>query len=92
MLRRSPGSCGTTREPALSAVTIADRIFAFTEAAAMAYGEIMSAAARQGRPMTAPDGNDRGHLRASTGGRRATRHLPHFATTTSLELICPWEF
>jgi predicted nucleic acid-binding protein len=32
------------------------RIFPFTEAAVLAYGDIMSAALRQGRPMTAPDG------------------------------------
>jgi predicted nucleic acid-binding protein len=34
----------------------ADRIFPLTEAAALAYGDIMSAALRQGRTMTAPDG------------------------------------
>jgi predicted nucleic acid-binding protein len=32
----------------------ADRIFGFTEAAALAYGDIMSAAVQKGRPMTAP--------------------------------------
>lgn len=34
----------------------ADRIFGLTEEAAMAYGEIMSTAMRQGRGMSAPDG------------------------------------
>jgi predicted nucleic acid-binding protein len=34
----------------------ADRIFPFTEAAAVDYGDIMSAALRQGGPMSAPDG------------------------------------
>ena len=34
----------------------ADRFFPLTEAAALGYGDIMSAALRQGRPMTAPDG------------------------------------
>jgi predicted nucleic acid-binding protein len=68
----------------------ADRIFAFTEAAALAYGEIMSAAARQGRPMTAPDGMIAAIARIN-GGRLATRNLPHFATT-DLELISPWDF
>jgi predicted nucleic acid-binding protein len=34
----------------------ADRTFASTEAAALAYGDSMGAALRQGRAMTAPDG------------------------------------
>jgi predicted nucleic acid-binding protein len=38
----------------------ADRIFGFTEAAALTYGDIIGGAARQGRPMSAPDGYDRG--------------------------------
>jgi predicted nucleic acid-binding protein len=68
----------------------ADRIFAFTEAAALAYGDIMSTALRQGRPMTAPDGMIAAIARIN-GGRLATRNLADFATT-SLELICPWDF
>lgn len=68
----------------------ADRIFAFTEAAALAYGDIMSAALRQGRPMTAPDGMIAAITRIN-GGRLATRNLADFATT-GLELICPWDF
>ena len=68
----------------------ADRIFAFTEAAAIAYGDIMSAAVRQGRPMTAPDGMIAAIARVN-GGRLATRNLADF-TTTGLELICPWDF
>ena len=67
-----------------------DRIFPFTEAAALAYGDIMSAAPRQGRPMTAPDGMIAGIARIN-GGRLATRNLPDFETT-GLELICPWDF
>ena len=66
----------------------ADRIFAFTEAAALAYGEIMSAAARQGRPMTAPEGMIAAIARINWG-RLATRNLPHLDTTG---LICPWDF
>ena len=34
----------------------ADRVFPFTEAAALTYGDIMNAALRQGRSMTAADG------------------------------------
>jgi hypothetical protein len=68
----------------------ADRIFPFTEGAALAYGEIMSAALRQGRPMAAPDGMIAAIARIN-GGRLATRNLPDFETT-GLELICPWDF
>ena len=68
----------------------ADRIFPFTEATALAYGDIMSAALRQGRPMTAPDGMIAAIARIN-GGRLATRNLADFETT-GLELICPWDF
>jgi predicted nucleic acid-binding protein len=68
----------------------ADRIFAFTEAAALAYGDIMSSALRQGRPMTTPDGMIAAIARIN-GGRLATRNVADFATT-GLELICPWDF
>jgi predicted nucleic acid-binding protein len=68
----------------------ADRIFAFTEAAALTYGDIMSTALRQGRPMTAPDEMIVAIVRTD-GGRLATRNLPDFATT-GIELVCPWDF
>ena len=68
----------------------ADRIFPFTEAAALAYGDIMSAALRQGQPITAPDGMIAAIVRINAG-RLATRNLPDFETT-GLELICPWDF
>ncbi len=68
----------------------ADRIFGLTEAAALAYGDIMSAAARQGRPMNAPDGMIAAIARVN-GGRLATRNLPDFATA-GLQLINPWDF
>jgi predicted nucleic acid-binding protein len=68
----------------------ADRIFPFTEAAALAYGDVMSTALRKGRPMTAPDGMIAAIARIN-GGRLATRNLADFATT-GLELICPWDF
>jgi predicted nucleic acid-binding protein len=67
-----------------------DRIYPFTEAAALAYSEIMSLALRQGRPMTAPDGIIAAIARIN-GGRLATRNLADFETT-GLELICPWDF
>ncbi|MBV8937982.1 MAG: type II toxin-antitoxin system VapC family toxin [Alphaproteobacteria bacterium] len=68
----------------------ADRIFPFTEAAALAYGDIMSAALRGGRPMTAPDGMIAAIVRIN-GGRLATRNLPDFETT-ALDLVSPWDF
>jgi predicted nucleic acid-binding protein len=68
----------------------ADRIFGFTEAAALAYGDIMSTAIRKGRPMTAPDGMIAAIARIN-GARLATRNLTDFATT-GLDLVCPWDF
>lgn len=68
----------------------ADRIFPFTEAAALAYGEIMSTALRQGRPMSAPGGMIAAIVRVN-GGRLATRNLPDFGTT-GLDLVSPWDF
>ncbi|MGH7091861.1 MAG: PIN domain-containing protein [Stellaceae bacterium] len=68
----------------------ADRIFPFTEAAALAYGDIMSAARRRGRAMAAHDGMIAAIARIN-GGRLATRNSPDFETA-GLELICPWDF
>lgn len=68
----------------------ADRIFGLTESAALAYGEIMGAAVRQGRPMSAPDGMIAAITRVN-GGRLATRNLDDFATT-GLDLTSPWDF
>ncbi len=68
----------------------ADRIFAFTEAAALALGEIMSAALRHGRPMAAPDGMIAAITRIN-GGRLATRNVSDFATT-GLAVASPWDF
>jgi predicted nucleic acid-binding protein len=68
----------------------ADRIFPFTEAAALSYGDIMSTALRQGRPMSAPDGMIAAIARLN-GGRLATRNLADF-DTTGLDLVCPWDF
>jgi predicted nucleic acid-binding protein len=68
----------------------ADRIFGFTEAAALVYGDIMSGALRRGRPMTAPDGMIASIARIN-GARLATRNVKDFAAT-GVELLCPWDF
>lgn len=68
----------------------ADRIFSLTEEAALAYGEIMGAAARQGRGMSAPDGMIAAIAQVN-GGRLATRNLADFETT-GLPLTSPWDF
>ena len=67
----------------------ADRIYGFTEAAALAYGDIMGTALRQGRPMTAPDGMIAAIARIN-GARLATRNRTDFATT-GVELVYPWD-
>lgn len=68
----------------------ADRIYGLTEEAALAYGEIMGNAVRQGRGMSAPDGMIAAIARVN-GGRLATRNRTDFETT-GLELISPWDF
>ncbi|MER8638019.1 type II toxin-antitoxin system VapC family toxin [Mesorhizobium sp. M0207] len=68
----------------------ADRTFGLTEEAALVYGEIMGAAARQGRGMSAPDGMIAAIARVN-GGRLATRNLTDFETA-GLVLTSPWEF
>ena len=68
----------------------ADRIFGLTEDAALAYGEIMGAASRQGHGMSAPDGMIAAIARVN-GGRLATRNLADFQTA-GLELMSPWDF
>ena len=68
----------------------ADRIFGLTEAAALAYGDIMGAAVRQGHPMSAPDGIIAAIARIN-GAQLATRNVRDFATT-GLSLVCPWDF
>ena len=68
----------------------ADRLFGFTEEAAIAYGDIMGEAARKGRGMSAPDGMIAAIARIN-GGRLATRNRKDFETA-GLNLISPWEF
>lgn len=68
----------------------AGRIFGLTEEAALAYGELMGVARRQGRPMSTADGMIAAIARVN-GGRLATRNLKDFGTT-GLALISPWDF
>jgi predicted nucleic acid-binding protein len=68
----------------------ADRIFPFTEAAALDYGDIMSTSQRKGRPISAPDGMIASVARINGGGL-ATRNVADFETT-GLNLVCPWDF
>lgn len=68
----------------------ADRIFGLTEEAALAYGDIMGVASRQGLGMSAPDGMIAAITRVN-GGRLATRNLTDFQTA-GLDLISPWDF
>ncbi len=68
----------------------AGRIFGLTEEAALAYGDIMGTARRQGRGMSAPDGMIAAIARVN-GGRLATRDLNDFGAT-GLDLISPWNF
>ena len=65
-----------------------DRLFGLTEQAALAYGDIMGKAARQGVPMSVPDGLIAAIAKVN-GGRLATRNLTDFRTT-GLEQISPW--
>ena len=68
----------------------ADRIFGFSEDAAMAYGELMGEAMRRGRPMSAPDGMIAAIAKVN-GGRLATRNLKDFEPI-GLDLVSPWAF
>jgi predicted nucleic acid-binding protein len=68
----------------------AGRVFHFTEATALTYGEIMGNAVRRGRPMSVPDGMIAA-IASINGGRLATRNGTDFATT-GLDIVSPWEF
>lgn len=68
----------------------ASRIFGLTEEAALAYGEIMGNAVRDGRPMSAADGMIAAIARVN-GGRLATRNIRDF-DARGVELIDPWAF
>lgn len=66
----------------------ADRIFAFTEAAALAYGALMGERSRAGRPMPMTDAMIAA-IAKTQGARLATRNLADFEGF-GLELISPW--
>lgn len=66
----------------------ADRVFGFTEAAALAYGALMGDAARAGRPLSVPDGMIAAIARVN-GARLATRNVSDFAVT-GVPLVSPW--
>lgn len=65
-----------------------DRIFAFNEAAALAYGEIMGQAARAGRAMSVPDGMIAATAKVHSA-RLATRNIADFRDS-GLDLLDPW--
>ena len=66
----------------------ADRIFAFSEQAALLYGVLMGERTRNGRPMSVPDAMIAAIARTHGAGL-ATRNLADFAGS-GLELISPW--
>jgi hypothetical protein len=68
----------------------ADRIFAFTEPAALVYGAMMGEASRSGRPMSIPDAMIAAIARVN-GGKLATQNRGDFGKT-GLELVSPWDF
>jgi len=66
----------------------ADRIFAFTEAAALSYGTLMGERKRAGRPMPIADAMIAAIARTH-GAKLASRNLADFEGS-GLELISPW--
>jgi predicted nucleic acid-binding protein len=84
---------GRRREELLEAlrrlvVEFADRLLDFNVKAAWAYGRILAATRRAGRPMTVPDGLIAAIAEAN-GCALATRNIKDFAST-GLDLIDPW--
>ena len=65
-----------------------DRIYPFTEHAALLYGVLMGERTRSGRPMSVPDAMIAAVARTH-GAKLATRNLADFAGA-GLELISPW--
>jgi predicted nucleic acid-binding protein len=67
----------------------ADRLFDFNVSAAWAYGRILAAARRAGRPMALPDALIAAIAHAN-GCALATRNVKDFAAT-GLQLVDPWQ-
>ncbi len=67
----------------------AGRIFAFTEDAALAYGDFMGRAARGGHPMSVPDGMIAA-IAQVCDCPLATRNTRDFAQT-GITLVDPWQ-
>lgn len=67
----------------------AGRIFAFTEEAALVYGQLMGQAVRNGRPLSAQDGMIAA-VALMHASPLATRNLSDFELT-GVELIDPWQ-
>jgi predicted nucleic acid-binding protein len=63
-------------------------IFAFTEEAALSYGELMGEEARKGRPMSAPDGMIAAIARVHSAPL-ATRNVADFRET-GVAVVDPW--
>lgn len=66
----------------------ADRIYPFTEQAALVYGALMGERTLSGRPMSVPDAMIAAIARTHRG-KLATRNLADFVGS-GLELISPW--
>lgn len=66
----------------------AGRIYPLTEQAALRYGGLMGRRAREGRPMSVPDGMIAA-ITEVNGGRLATRNTSDFEWL-GIELLDPW--
>jgi predicted nucleic acid-binding protein len=67
----------------------ADRLFDFNVKAAGAYGRILAAARKGGRPMSVPDAAIAA-IASANGCALATRNVEDFATA-GLQIINPWQ-
>ncbi len=68
---------------------LAGRIFAFTDEAALVYGELMGEASRRGQPVSAPDGMIAA-VALIHSGALATRNTADFSGL-GVTLVNPWE-
>ncbi len=67
----------------------AERLFDFNVKAAWAYGQLLAAARKRGRPMSVPDAAIAA-IAAANDCALATRNVEDFATA-GLQLINPWQ-